>query len=49
MLQRKRHIKMELCVGLSGLRLFYVGSVLQNRRGTLSLAWHEWFSCKGKE
>ena len=33
-------------VGLSGLRLFYVA---QNRRSALSLAWHEWFSCKGKE
>ena len=40
---------MELCVGLSGLRLFYVGNVLQNRRSALSLAWHEWFPCKGKE
>ena len=49
LLQRKRHIKMELCVGLCGLGLCYVGNVLQNRRGTLSLAWHEWFSCKGKE
>ena len=36
-------------VGLSGLRLFYVGNVAQNRRSALSLAWHEWFSCKGKE
>ena len=41
--------EMELCVGLSGLRLFYVNNVVQNRRRTLSLAWHEWFSCKGKD
>ena len=31
-------------VWLSGLRLFYVGNVAQNRRSALSLAWHEWFS-----
>ena len=37
---------MELCVGLSGLRLFYVNHVVQNRRSALSLAWHEWFSAK---
>ena len=48
-LQRKRHIKIELCVKLSLLRLFYVGRVVQNRRSALSLAWHEWFSCKGCE
>ena len=47
--QRKRHIKVELCVGLSGLRLFYIGNVVQNRRSALPLAWYEWFLCKGKE
>ena len=48
--QRKRHItKIELCVSLSVLRLFRVGHVAQNRRSALSLAWHKWFSCKGKE
>ena len=48
-LQRKRHIKIELCVKLSLLRLFHVGRLVQNRRSALLLAWHEWFSCKGKE
>ena len=48
-LQRKRHTKIELCVKLSLLRLFYVDHVVQNRRTALSLAWYEWFSCKGKE
>ena len=48
-LQRKRHIKIELCVKLIVLRLFHVGRVVQNRRGALSLAWHEWFSSKGRE
>ena len=43
-LQRKRHIKIELCVKLSVLRLFRVYHVVQNRRTALSLAWHEWFS-----
>ena len=47
-LQRKRHIKIDLCVRLSVLRLFHVGQFVQNRRSALSLAWHEWFSCKGK-
>ena len=47
--QRKRHIKIELCVKLSLLRLFHIYRVVQNRRSALSLAWHEWFSCKGKE
>ena len=36
-------------VKLSLLRLFHVDQVVQNRRTALSLAWHEWFSCKGKE
>ena len=48
-LQRKRHTKIELCVKLSLLRLFYVDHVVQNRRTALSLAWYEWFSCKGEE
>ena len=48
-LQGKRLIKIELCVKLSILRLFHVDHVVQNRRSALSLAWHEWFSCKGKE
>ena len=37
------------CIGLSVMRLFHVGHVVQTRRSVLSLAWHEWFSCKGKE
>ena len=48
-LQGKRHIKIELCVKLSLLRLFHVDHVVKNRRSALSFAWHEWFSCKGKE
>ena len=48
-MQRKRHIKIEFCVSLTVLRLFHVGHVVQSRRSTLSHAWHEWFSCKGKE
>ena len=48
-LQRKRHIKIELCVKLSLLRLFPVDHVVQNTRIALSLAWHERFSCKAKE
>ena len=48
-LQGKRHIKIELCVKLSLLRLFHVDHVVQIRRTALSLAWYEWFSCKGKE
>ena len=45
----KRHIKIELLVKLSLSRLFHVDHVVQNRRIPLSLAWYEWFSCKGKE
>ena len=51
-LQLKRRIKIELCIKLS---LWRLGSMLitlqlvQNRRTALSLTWHEWFSCKGKE
>ena len=48
-LQCKRHIKIDLCVQSSLLRLFHVGRVVQNRRSALSLAWHEWFSSKGRE
>ena len=48
-LHGKRHIKIELCVKLSLLRLFHVDHVVQNRRSALSLAWHRWFSCKSKE
>ena len=48
-LQGKRHIKIELCAKLSLLRLFQVDHVVQNRQSALSLAWHEWFSCKGKK
>ena len=48
-LQGKRHIKIELCVKLRLLRLFLVDHVGQNRRSALSLAWHEWFSFRGKE
>ena len=48
-LQRKRHIKIELCVKSSLLRLFHVDHVVQNTRIALSLAWYERFSCKGKE
>ena len=48
-LPRKRHIKIELCVKLSLLRLFHVHRVVENRRIALSLAWHEWLSRKGKE
>ena len=39
----------ELCVKLSLLRLFHVDHIVQNRRSALSLTWHEWFSCKGRE
>ena len=48
-LRRKRHMKIELCVKLSLLQLFGVDHVVQNRQSALSLAWHEWFSFKGKE
>ena len=48
-LQRKRQLKIELCVKLSLLWLFHIGHIVQNRPSALSLAWHHWFSCKGKE
>ena len=41
-LQRKRHIKIELCVKSSLLRLFHVDDVIQNRRTAFSPSWHEW-------
>ena len=47
-LQRKRHIKIELCVKLSLLRLFHVDRVVQNTRIALSLAWYEGFHVKAK-
>ena len=37
-LQGKRHIKIELCVELSLLRLSHVDHVVHNRRSALSLA-----------
>ena len=40
---------LKLNFALSFLRLFYVDHVVKNRRTALSLAWHECFSCKGKE
>ena len=49
LLQRKRHIKIEFCVRLSVLRLLQVDHVARNRRSVISLSWHEWFSCEGKE
>ena len=49
LLQRKRHIKIQLCVRFSILRLFHVDHVVQNRWSALSLAWYEGFSCKGKD
>ena len=45
LLQRKRHFKIERkCIAL-----FHVGFVVQSKRTVLLLAWHEWFSCKGRE
>ena len=38
LLQRKRHIQIELCVRFSALGLSHVGLVVQNKRNTLSLA-----------
>ena len=45
----KTAVKIELCVGLSVLRLFLVGHVVQNTRSVLLLVWHECFSFKGTE
>ena len=36
LLQRKSHIKTELCVRLSALRLFHVAHVVENMRSALS-------------
>ena len=47
-LQRKRHIKIEVWVKLSLLRLFHVGYVVQNRSSALSLAWPSGFHVKAK-
>ena len=49
LLQRKRHIKIVLCARFRVMQLFRVGHVEQTRRSLLSLALHEWFSCRGKE
>ena len=43
------NVTWKLNFALSLLRLFHVGRVVQNKRIALSLAWHEWFSCKGRE
>ena len=47
-LQRRRHIKIELCVKSSLLRLFRVDHVVQNRRTALSLACTNGFHDKAK-
>ena len=49
LLQRERHIKIELFVRLSFMRLFQIGDDVQTRRGVPSLAWYEWFLCKGMQ
>ena len=49
LLQRKRHFKIKLCSQFSVLRLLCVDHLVQNRPRTLNLAWHECFSCWGKE
>ena len=49
LLQRECHIKIELCVGLSVMRLFQIGDIVQMKRSVLLLAWHQKFSCKGRE
>ena len=46
LLQPKRHFKIKLCFRLTVSLLFLFYHVVQNRRGTLSLAWHEWFPLK---
>ena len=48
-LQRKLHIKVDLCVKLGLLQIFHVGRIVKDRRSVISLAWHNGFSCKGKE
>ena len=47
LLQQKLHFKIKFCFKLTVPRLFHVDHVVQNRRGALSLAWHEWFSRVG--
>ena len=42
LVQRKRHIKIELWVRLSVLRLFHVCHVVQNSQCLLPLAGHKW-------
>jgi len=37
-LERKRYIKLKLCIGLNVLRLFCVGHIVQIRRSVLCLA-----------
>ena len=49
LLQPKRDIKIELCPRLSVWRLLHVGQVVPSRQSVLSLACHEWFSCKNGE
>ena len=49
LLQRKRHIKIELCFLLSVLRLFHVCHAIRNRRSALLFAWLEWYLCQGRE
>ena len=49
LLQQKSHFTIKLCFRLTVSRLFHVDHVVQNRRGALSLAWHEWFPRKSKE
>ena len=48
LMRQKRHIKIELCVRLSVLRLFQVGHCLQNKPRVLSFAWHHGFHTKAK-
>lgn len=48
LMQRKLYIKIENCVRLSVLRLIHVCHVVQTRRSVFFLAWHYWFSYKGK-
>ena len=47
-MQRKRHIKIELCVRLSVLRSFHVDNVVQNRRIALRLLGTNGFHVKAK-
>lgn len=49
LLRKTLLFKIEFCVRFNILRLFYVGLVVRNSRSALPLAWHEWFSCNGKQ